>query len=67
MKLSVEQQHILDRVKAGNNIAVDAVAGTGKTTLILSIASEIKEKQILTQLEMDLIHVKLVEKNWDRY
>ena len=28
---------------------------------------EIKEKQILTQLEMDLIHVKLVEKNWNRY
>jgi len=47
MKLSVEQQHILDRVKAGNNIAVDAVAGTGKTTLILSIADEIRDKQIL--------------------
>ena len=47
MKLSVEQQHILDRVKAGNNIAVDAVAGTGKTTLILSIAADLKEKQIL--------------------
>lgn len=28
---------------------------------------EIKEKQILTQLEMDLIHVKMVKQNWDRY
>lgn len=28
---------------------------------------EIKEKQILTQLEMDLIHVKLVQQNWNRH
>ena len=28
---------------------------------------EIKEKQILTQLEIDLIHVKRVQQNWDRY
>ena len=28
---------------------------------------EIKEKQILTQLEIDLIHVEMVKKNWDRY
>lgn len=28
---------------------------------------EIKEKQILTQLEIDLIHVKRVQQNWDRH
>ena len=28
---------------------------------------EIKEKQILTQLEIDLIHIEMVKKNWDRY
>lgn len=29
--------------------------------------NEIKEKQILTQLEIDLIHIEMVKKNWDRY
>ena len=28
---------------------------------------EIKQKQILTQLEIDLIHVKRVQQNWDRH
>jgi hypothetical protein len=28
---------------------------------------EIREKQILTQLEIDLIHVKRVQQNWDRH
>jgi len=28
---------------------------------------EIKERQILTQLEIDLIHVKRVQQNWDRH
>ena len=47
MKLSIEQQHILDTIKTGTNVYVDAVAGTGKTTLILSIAKELKNKKIL--------------------
>ena len=47
MKLSVEQQHILDTIKTGTNVYVDAVAGTGKTTLILSMAKELKDKKIL--------------------
>ena len=38
--LSKEQQNILDASKTGDNIVVDAVAGTGKTTLILEIAKE---------------------------
>ncbi len=28
---------------------------------------EIKEKQILTQLKMDLIHVRMVQQNWERH
>ena len=47
MKLSIEQQHILDTIKTGKNVYVDAVAGTGKTTLILSMAKELKDKKIL--------------------
>jgi hypothetical protein len=47
MILSNEQQHILDEVRGGDNVVVDAVAGTGKTTLILSIARELPDKRIL--------------------
>ncbi len=28
---------------------------------------EIREQQILTQLEIDLIHVKRVQQNWNRH
>ena len=45
--LSEEQQCILDTVKEGHNVMVDAVAGTGKTTLILSIAREMPDTKIL--------------------
>ena len=45
--LSEEQETILNIVKEGKNIMVDAVAGTGKTTLILSIAKELSTKKIL--------------------
>ncbi len=47
MILSIEQQYILDEVKTGANVIVDAVAGTGKTTLIMAIAKELSNKQIL--------------------
>jgi len=47
IQLSDEQQDILDTVKQGHNVMVDAVAGTGKTTLILSIAREMSDKNIL--------------------
>lgn len=45
--LSEEQQKILNEVRDGHNVMVDAVAGTGKTTLILSIARELNDKRIL--------------------
>ena len=45
--LSEEQQQILDTVIGGSNVVVDAVAGTGKTTLILAIADALRGKQIL--------------------
>jgi len=46
-KLSDEQQFILDRAKEEKNIIVDSVAGTGKTTIILSLAQQIPDKTIL--------------------
>ncbi len=45
--LSEEQEDILKEVKTGKNVVVDAVAGTGKTTLILGIAKELSETRIL--------------------
>ena len=29
--------------------------------------NKLREQQILTQLEIDLIHVKRVQQNWDRH
>jgi len=45
--LSEEQQTILNEIRDGSNVMVDAVAGTGKTTLILSIARELSDLRIL--------------------
>lgn len=44
---SAEQQLIIDAIKRGENVLVDAVAGSGKTTTILGIASQIPNKHIL--------------------
>ncbi len=44
---SEEQQHIIDSVKNGNNVIVHAVAGSGKSTTVLSLAKQMPEKRIL--------------------
>jgi len=46
-KLSKEQQFILKKIKEDKNVIVDAVAGTGKTTLILAVANSLPSKKIL--------------------
>lgn len=45
--LSDEQEHILQQIKKEKNVMVDAVAGTGKTTLILAVAKALPNKQIM--------------------
>jgi hypothetical protein len=47
IKLSAEQENILFQVESGKNVLVDSCAGTGKTTLILSVAKALTDKQIL--------------------
>ena len=37
-KMSDEQRAVLDHIKSGKNVVVDACAGSGKSTTILSIA-----------------------------
>ena len=44
---SIEQQAIIDAVVAGDNVIVDSVAGSGKTTTILHIGQVSKDKKIL--------------------
>jgi hypothetical protein len=47
LPLSEEQQIILNYIKEGYNIKVDAVAGSGKSTTVLSIAKENPDKKVL--------------------
>jgi len=44
--MSDEQRVILDYIRAGYNVVVDACAGSGKSTTILSIAKEMSGKKI---------------------
>jgi AAA domain len=44
---SEEQKLIINYIKQGKNVIVNAVAGSGKSTTILSIARELPEKRIL--------------------
>jgi hypothetical protein len=46
-ELSEEQQIILKNVVDGHNVIVDSCAGTGKTTLILSVAKALVSCQLL--------------------
>jgi len=44
---SGEQQEIINAVAQGSNVLVDAVAGSGKTTTVLSIARALPQKRIV--------------------
>ena len=47
IELSAEQANILSHIKNGKNVVVDSCAGTGKTTLILSVAKALSDKKLL--------------------
>jgi superfamily I DNA/RNA helicase len=59
---SEEQQAIIDAAKAGHNIVVDAVAGSGKTTTILSIAKNLPEKNIVQVTFNSQLKIEVREK-----
>ena len=46
-ELSDEQQEFIARVKAGENVLVDACIGSGKTTAIQCLCDELSDKKIL--------------------
>ncbi len=45
--ISEEQTIVLNNTKSGHNSVVDAVAGSGKSTTILSIASKMISKKFI--------------------
>lgn len=60
--LSEEQQTILDYIKEGYNIKVDAVAGSGKSTTVLSIAKENPDKKVLQLTYNSSLRAEIKEK-----
>ena len=44
---SKEQQTIIDHIIFGNNVCSISVAGSGKSTTILLVANQLKDKKIL--------------------
>ena len=47
MQPSEEQAKVIDSVKKGNNVVVDAVAGSGKSTTVLMVAQSTPDKKSL--------------------
>ena len=47
MTPSDEQMTVIQAIKDGFNVQVDAVAGSGKTTTVLSLADQISDKIII--------------------
>jgi hypothetical protein len=47
LPMSDEQNRIYEEIFAGNNVIVDACAGSGKSTTILSISSKMSHKKIV--------------------
>jgi hypothetical protein len=62
MKLSDEQQLILNHVRNGKNTIVQAVAGSGKSSTVLSIAAELHEKSILQLTYNSSLRAEINEK-----
>jgi len=62
MQLSGEQLHILASVKNGKNVVVQAVAGSGKSSTVLSIAADNADKKILQLTYNSSLRTEIKEK-----
>lgn len=60
--MSQEQRTVLDCIRAGHNVVVDACAGSGKSTTILSIAKELTGKKILQFTYNSMLRHEVKEK-----
>jgi len=60
--ISDEQRRVLEYIHAGHNVVVDACAGSGKSTTILSIAKEMPNKKILQFTYNSMLRHEIKEK-----
>ena len=61
-QLSGEQENILKNIIEGKHVIVDAVAGSGKSTVVLSIAAKMKSKKILQMTYNSMLRLEVKEK-----
>lgn len=59
---SEEQQIIIDHIKQGNNVVVNAVAGSGKSTTIVSLAQQLPNKTIFQITYNSMLRHEMKEK-----
>jgi hypothetical protein len=59
---SEEQQNIINCIKWGKNVVVNAVAGSGKSTTIISLANQLPNKQILQITYNSMLRHEMREK-----
>jgi len=59
---SQEQMEVINHVKLGKNVIVDACAGSGKSTTILSMATEMPETQFLQMTYNSMLRCEVKEK-----
>lgn len=59
---SEEQQKIIDFISQGYNVIVDACAGSGKSTTILSVAKQCYDKRILQLTYNSTLRMEIKEK-----
>ena len=58
---SEEQQHAINQILKGDNVVIDAVAGSGKSTTVLSLARQVPDKKRILQLAYNAILRKEVK------
>lgn len=60
--MSEEQRRVYEHIELGKNVIVDACAGSGKSTTILSIAKELPEKRFLQFTYNSMLRHEIKEK-----
>jgi hypothetical protein len=62
MQPSEEQQNIINHLKNGKNVVVNAVAGSGKSTTIISLAQQLPDHQIYQITYNSMLRHEMKEK-----
>jgi len=62
MQLSEEQNHIIEELKTGKNVIVQAVAGSGKSSTVLSAAARMPDLQFLQVTYNASLRLEIKEK-----